>query len=235
MAGNRNNQPRSAKTHLRITTEEPSLEGGNWQIITTALVSRSGRALDGEAIQFYLDGFAYGLSVPTDVDGRAQQIIKAAPGPKRVSVEAQIAGQPWVARTIVPIPIEEKKPRRPLSFEVHSIGSEGKYRIVGMVRGEANIPIKGVKVTFLNAWDGKIAHTLHTNPDGNFMLVKSVPDGEVVELEVWVRGLHAPNNPTLLRLAGGGGEEVRWPEPGPRLELHLSKSFQRGLEKAGRR
>jgi len=233
MAGNRSNQPRSTKTHLRLTTEELSQESGAWQIPTTALASRSGRALDGEAIQFYLNGIAYGSPIHTDVDGRAQYLIEVSAGPKRVSVEAQVEGQPWIARTIVELPA--KKPVRPHSFEVHSIGSEGQYRIVGMVRGENGSPIKGVQVTLLSAESGEIAHTLHSNADGDFMLRKSVPNGEVVELEVWVRGLHAPNNPTLLRLIGGGREETPAPQPRPRVDIHPFRSFREGLEKAGRR
>jgi len=134
-------------------------EGGVWRIPTTALVSRSGRALDGEEIQFFLDGSRFGSVIRTNQDGRAQQTIEAPLGAKRVSVEAQVVGQPWVARDTVVFPVIP--PMRPHSFEVHLIGgTSGQYRIAGMVRAESGIPVKGVRVNILNATDGEIVHTL---------------------------------------------------------------------------
>ncbi|OGY62523.1 MAG: hypothetical protein A3G58_01510 [Candidatus Colwellbacteria bacterium RIFCSPLOWO2_12_FULL_46_17] len=230
---NRSNPDRSAKTYLRVTTEEPSNEGGVWRITTTALASKSGRTLDGQEIQFFLDGSRYGSAVRTDADGRAQQTIEVPLGARRASVEAQAIGQPWVARDTVVF--STTPPVRSHSFEVHLIGgASGEYRIAGMVRTESEIPIKGARVRILNAADGKIVQTLRTDADGGFMLTKRVPDGEVLELEVWVSGLHAPNNPTPLRLVGAGyrsasGEVLSRTEP----RFDLVGSFRRGRNKVG--
>ena len=224
----RSNQP--AKTYLRLTVEEPSKEGGVWQVTTTALVSRSGRAVDGEAIQFFLDGARYGSAVRTDADGRVGQIIKVPLGTRRVSVEAQVVGQSWVARDTVVFPIES--PPKAHSFEVDLVGgSDGSYRIVGLVRTEANVPVKGVPVRIMNAANGAIVRTLRTDEYGSFALLKRVPDDEVLELEIQVRGLHANNNPTLLRLAGANHRPSAGSiPPGEKPKLDLAGAFKHGRD-----
>jgi hypothetical protein len=231
MAGN--NRSSYPRTHLRISAEEPFERGGVWEIVITSLLSRSGKIVEGEEIQFFLDGMRYGLPVLTSLDGRANETVKVPLGAKRVSVEAQVVNQPWVARTIVTLPF--KKAPLPKAFEVHFIGADGKYRVVGMVRGENNVPLKGVRVNILNAASGAILHTMHTDASGNFMLVKNIPPGEILEIEVFVRGLHALNNPTLLRLVGEGVVRVpKTPEPREQPKLNLAESFKDGLVKRRR-
>ncbi|OGY57952.1 MAG: hypothetical protein A3C03_00930 [Candidatus Colwellbacteria bacterium RIFCSPHIGHO2_02_FULL_45_17] len=228
---NRSNPDRSAKTYLRVTTEEPSNEGGVWRITTTALASKSGRTLDGQEIQFFLDGSRYGSAVRTDADGRAQQTIEVPLGARRASVEAQVAGQPWVARSDVVFPAES--PARPSALSVSLVGgADGNYRIIGMVRDIGEQPVKGVKVDIFNAKDGKIIRTLRTNADGNFMLTKRVDPGEVLELKFWVRGLHAKNGPVVRQLVGAGRGPSTEPIPQrERPRLDLTGAFERGLNR----
>ena len=227
---NRQNQP--AKTYLRLTAEEPSKEGGVWRVISTVLVSRSGKTVDGETIQFFVDGVRYGSAVRTDADGRVQQIITVPLGTRRVSVEAQIEGQPWVTRDTVVFPAEAP-PAKPHSFEVDLVGgSGGTYRIVGLVRNENNAPVKNGGVRILDAESGTIVRTLHTDERGNFMLIKQVPDDVVLELEVWVLGLHAKNNPTLLRMPGKNQRPSVGSTPERvRPTLDIVGAFQRGRGK----
>lgn len=234
MAGNRERNQRSRgggtpKTHLRLTTEEPSKKEGVWEIHATALASRSGRALEGESIQFYLDGNKFGNAVQIQSDGRAKQVIRVPIGAKRASVEAQLEGQPWVAREIVVLPDEPQR-AGPSTYSVRLVGSEGKYRVVGIVHDAADKPASGVEVQILNASAGNIVRTLRTGQDGTFAFSRKVAEGEAEELKIWVMGLLAPNNPTTLRLVGRK-EKLPKPKRRRQVKLQLVKSFKRGLQK----
>jgi len=224
---NRKRSKRNPKTFLRLTAEEPSKEGSLWEILVTALASKGGNSLDDAEVQFYVDGACHSIT-RTDSNGRAQLIINAPIGKRRVSVEAQIVGQPWVQRTMVDLPIST--PTKASSFESSIVGSNGNYRVVVVVYENNNSPVKDMKVQFLNAETGEIEYRRRTKDSGIATVSLTVPDDDVLELEVLVHGLHEPRHPELLHLQGRRMDEELppIPEPRERPKIHLTQSFLDG-------
>ena len=155
-----------------------AIGGGQFECLTTAVVTDGNRAMAGLKIQFYANSAVVGGEVTTDPNGRTTQALRfAGTAGRSVNVEAQVVGGSIRSSATITLP---DAPQAPITDKLSVVKStdpnNGRHIISVGIADQKNNPKGGVAVGLL--LNGARING-RTDPDG-FAIFRDLDHGDAV-------------------------------------------------------
>lgn len=173
--------------HVVVEAETPQKIGDQWQVLVTAIISQGKQAVEGQAVQFFLNGLSVGTSAQTDENGRVSLNVDIPLNLKSAAIEAQIIGQSFRARKMIALSKESKESGKQIPAELIVDPARVGNKINFLIRiiDEKKQGVKGSKITIVDS--GQIS-TVNTDEDGEYIHKIRLQPNEEREIAIYAAG-----------------------------------------------